>query len=453
VTVDIERELAQFGRYLDTAQQPIAIEDLVGLLAREAKPERAHGRQDRRWWAVAVAVAMLLIGGLVAIAAARRDRPERIPADFTPVTTLPTATATANGWVVFSGSDDSDDYDLFVVRDGLPVDRIVGSATDRVEETCPAFSPDGRRLAWGRAARNLDDGYSNAELGIADLNVDGTIARTITIPLEGDLLPPCANWSPDGRWLAFGVQSQAFWLVDATTGEIRQIADVTVSDLEWRPDGTELTVADGGISTYSVEGDDLNRVGETTGVGSVAWSPDGSRLAYQRVVTGSTADMEIWVMNADGTDEHLVASDFRSIHGIGPVWSPDGDRIVYQRVCSMRANASLVCREEHEAVVLDVPQTGFDRGTPAAIVVPPPETIGPDGPLWWYPFSVTWSPDGTALLYVAWSLGDKTSDVGVVVVPLDDPTSPVVLSDGIDVRVYSEFPWLPLQTWVASADR
>jgi hypothetical protein len=47
-----------------------------------------------------------------------------------------------------------------------------------------------------------------------------------------------------------------------------------------------------------------------------AWSPDGSQIAYARfsdpASDPSTADYDIWVVNADGTDPHPVA--------VGPAW-------------------------------------------------------------------------------------------------------------------------------------
>ena len=52
----------------------------------------------------------------------------------------------------------------------------------------------------------------DAGLVIADLTADGVVSATTTIALDADQLatadgmyrPPCAIWSADGRWLAFG---------------------------------------------------------------------------------------------------------------------------------------------------------------------------------------------------------------------------------------------------------
>ncbi len=48
----------------------------------------------------------------------------------------------------------------------------------------------------------------------------------------------------------------------------------------------------------------------------------------------------------------------------------------------------------------------------------------PNGLELWYPYSVTWSPDGTTLLYSAWA-----TSTGVLAVRADTPTEVTVLHD------------------------
>ena len=61
-------------------------------------------------------------------------------------------------------------------------------------------------------------------------------------------------------------------------------------------------------------------------------------------------------------------------------------------------------------------------------VIAPPET---DGPVLWYPWNVTWSPDGTTLLYTAWS-APRPGSTGlnrVLAVPADTPSDVTELTD------------------------
>jgi hypothetical protein len=63
----------------------------------------------------------------------------------------------------------------------------------------------------------------------------------------------------------------------------------------------------------------------------------------------------------------------------------------------------------------------------------------------WYPYSVTWSPDGTTLLYDAWNDGGGG---GLITVPVDSPTDATVLNDVIEWGgdAYSHG-WVSVQRW------
>jgi Tol biopolymer transport system component len=58
-----------------------------------------------------------------------------------------------------------------------------------------------------------------------------------------------------------------------------------------------------------------------------AWSPDGSRIAYQSDPTG---EYDLWVMNGDGSRQHLLLKD-AGFDDEQPAWSPDGRRIAFAR--------------------------------------------------------------------------------------------------------------------------
>ena len=66
-----------------------------------------------------------------------------------------------------------------------------------------------------------------------------------------------------------------------------------------------------------------------------AWSPGGSRIAFDRVRDG---DFDIYVMNADGTGLVQLTHD-RGVDA-RPAWSPDGRSIVFHSTRDHPGNAS-----------------------------------------------------------------------------------------------------------------
>ena len=245
------------------------------------------------------------------------------------------------------------------------------------------------------------------------------------------------------------------WVVDTETDDIRRLSGLNVTDIEWAPDATDLFIAsDGGIVMYSVATDDTRPLGGATGVEYLALSPDGQTIAYQRRRPSSSPvhkSYDLWLMDTDGTGERILAADFAT-NGIGPVWSPDGDHIAYQYTPPPSCNEPQ-CSEQDEAVIVTVTEDDPLEPAGTQLVIPPPEftMTTPKHPLFgtalrWYPMSVTWSPDGTTLLYLAWGTPKPNSGLsyGAIAVRVDGATPPVFLSD---VSPEPGFPWLPFQSW------
>ena len=98
----------------------------------------------------------------------------------------------------------------------------------------PAFSPDGKRLAW----QSLRDGFF--EVMVAD--TDGGNAQQITSGSSNYLSPA---WSPDGRRIAFSSDRGgdfSLWECDLETRELRQLTFEPGQELDpaWAPDGRSL---------------------------------------------------------------------------------------------------------------------------------------------------------------------------------------------------------------------
>jgi Tol biopolymer transport system component len=138
------------------------------------------------------------------------------------------------------------------------------------------------------------------------------------------------------------------------------------------------------VWTIDADGTGLTRLTHSPGPDfDPSWSPDGTRIAFRSERSG---EPEIWVMNADGTEQRRLAA------GLSPAWSPDGSLIAFAG-----ASGSLS--------VIRPDGTGL-RALP--------DTEGGEYP--------SWSPDGTRIafnsnltgdhvMYVAQANGSKVVDL------------------------------------------
>lgn len=147
---------------------------------------------------------------------------------------------------------------------------------------------------------------------------------------EGELGPCPCNFTPavapDGR-LAFGSGRAgagiALYVSDGSGSHARRITSPDSSALNptWSPDGSRLAFErpgpaawKGSIYVVGADGKGLRRL--TTGA-QPAWSPDGAHIAFNRNNT-------IYVIEPDGSNVQAIGSPF-----LDPTWSPDGKRLSY----------------------------------------------------------------------------------------------------------------------------
>jgi TolB protein len=231
----------------------------------------------------------------------------------------------------------------------------------------PSMSADGTRLAF--AGPLSDD--SNGRYSLYVVGVNGGSLRRITAPTYGDMDPA---WSPDGRWIAYSrstrgnLNSPCCMLGKISTDGRRRSKLINGTSggtwPSWSPDSRNLVFAGpGGVRMVRADGARPHLLVRGA-VTQPAWSPSGHRVAVvQR--TGANRSRIITV-NSTGGGTKVAADPGGMVET--PTWSPDGRSIFFVRFTGLgddgRRSASVWrVRDGHAAKLFgfSTPLYGLDH--------------------------------------------------------------------------------------------
>jgi Tol biopolymer transport system component len=239
-------------------------------------------------------------------------------------------------------------------------------------DLAPAFSPDGRTLAFIRVRTG---GYGPCGIYLLSLSADGTPAGEPRRLLSEEWMIHGLDWTADGRSIVFSAVgpgiSPILWRIPVSGGKpqrldvggdarypaasregdrlvyARKVIEVNI----WRttrPASTDLaSTGEGGSPEGFIHstGYDLNP----------KYSPDGERIAF---VSSRSGIGEIYICDSDGSNQQRLTSfgearrrfrDHRSGGSGEPRWSPDGRLIAFQSCMKGDRDIYVVSAEEGTA--------------------------------------------------------------------------------------------------------
>ena len=291
--------------------------------------------------AVLMMVAAALVAACVALVVAQEPARATFPGQ--------------NGDIAFVERAADGTYQIFTVS---PSGENLRQLTfDNTSKESPAWSPDGRKIAF------VGQGPSGRD--IYTMNADGSGKVAVTSSKKDDHDPA---WSPSGRRLVFSRD---------------------VGKQPYPPNDDLFTVRSNGSNVVR-----LTRTEQSED--EPAWSPDGTTIAFSTFTPGDYDGYgSIYTMKADGSEPPALLPNyhyFGAVEGLG--WSPDGQWLAFASSYPRGSSIMKVRADGSEQPI------GLIGGTPYGCPFPPAYS----------PSSPDWSPDGTKMVFADSCSGLVTMD-------------------------------------------
>ena len=223
-------------------------------------------------------------------------------------------------------------------------------------EFFPSLSPDGKSLVYASRASGNWDIYLQ--------RVGGRNSTDLTKDSQADDTQPA--FSPDGERIAFRSEREGggVYLMGATGEPVVRLSDFGYSP-SWSPDGGQIVVGTEKIPqpstrpsksqlwTINVKTNERRLMSEGDAL-QPNYSPHEQRIAYWSRPSRAGQRESIWTIPADGGEAVAVTNGATT--DLNPVWSPDGKRLYFSSNRGGSTNIWRVAIDEKSGVVLGQPE-------------------------------------------------------------------------------------------------
>jgi WD40-like Beta Propeller Repeat len=202
------------------------------------------------------------------------------------------------------------DTHSFVVPAEGGTGTVVGSGARGEGADVPSWSRDGSKIVffYGTIWVMNADGSGRTDLGV-----------------QGD----SPQWSPTTDRIAFEWPGGGIGTMNAEGTGVTQITNGPERRPDWSPDGNRIVFEHGfNLDVANADGTAHHRLttdGDVIDM-SPKFSPDGTKIVWSRYRMPISEPPKLWLMNADGTDQHslgVVSDEARTIQSWQPLPIPN----------------------------------------------------------------------------------------------------------------------------------